>query len=214
VFPTTASAPSSQDRTDHAVSDPCPPPRLAPCKPRTYLSTGSHRIASPSVRLGSCSPILLPSPDPAPQRRRGRASEKERPRDRARRCRRTRRRGRAPWCRSRPTPSPPLASPSPSASPSSARHGESAPPLPTCPARSAAPAHPCFSACLHLTALAVCFRSASPGASSSRGAASSGPPSRRPGSHLRTSSGAESRCLDPYYAFGLSRAVVGLSLCC
>jgi hypothetical protein len=67
---------------------------------------------------------------------------------------------------------------------------------------------------LHLTALAVCFRSASPGASSSRGAASSGPPSRRPGSHLRTSSGAESRCLDSYYPFGLSRAIVGLSLCC
>lgn len=54
--------PSTQDRTDEAAATSirCPaPPRLAPCKPRTHPSTGSHRtrtLSSSLRRPGSSSP--------------------------------------------------------------------------------------------------------------------------------------------------------------
>jgi hypothetical protein len=190
--------PSVQDRTNREAATSTPPYvwRRARC---THLSTGSHRTRTLSTptRLFSPNP-----PSPIQSRSNAEGERGETDTDRALRCRRTPRRGRAPWCRSRPTPSPPSASLSPSASRSSARHGESARASTPCLARSAA--SPCAAcACLPLTVLAICFSSLSLGVSSSRGAASSGPPSRRPGSHLRTSSGTQSGAFVSYYAFKL-----------
>ena len=72
--------PSIKYRTDQAAATSicCPaPPRLAPCKPRTHLSTGSPGLArSHPLVLSAPTRLIFPKssfPDPVPQRRWGRA---------------------------------------------------------------------------------------------------------------------------------------------